>query len=414
MSDSHFNAGLNRNLRLIPWYALAFRAFFWNPVFFLFFNSHFTVPEVLRLEAIYYAGVVLLEAPSGYFSDVVGRRITLIIAALGACAGHALFFFGDGFYCFAAAQLCLATGISFNSGTITAIHYDSLDALGLESEFGAREAVVERNGFLAEAISALLGGLAAVIQLRYAYGLSFVAAMAALVVVLGMREPALHRKQAAVGPGFTHQLRLCVGYARKPGLLWLFAFVVLMTVLNHVPFEFYQPYTQQVVGEQILTGAQTPAATGVIAFVTLLAATFVAARSMRIRDRFGLPAALLVALSLQVLIIGVMGLLFHPLVLLLVLLRSCPRALMAAPLNAAIAPEIPQQQRATYLSLQSLAGRLAFSGVLVALSLLAQYAGKDGAGALLLMLRASFLLGVVGLIGLGLTSRRLKRLDNVD
>ena len=41
----------------------------------------------------------------------------------------------------------------------------------------------------------------------------------------------------------------------------------------------------------------------------------------------------------------------HPVVVLLVLLRSCPRALMAAPVNAAVAPRVPQQQRATYLSL---------------------------------------------------------------
>jgi MFS family permease len=36
--------------------------------------------RVLRLEAIYYIAVVILEVPSGYFSDRFGRRQTLLIA----------------------------------------------------------------------------------------------------------------------------------------------------------------------------------------------------------------------------------------------------------------------------------------------------------------------------------------------
>ena len=44
------------------------------PVFFLYFSSHLSLSEVLRLEALYCLAVVVLEAPSGYFSDRVGRR----------------------------------------------------------------------------------------------------------------------------------------------------------------------------------------------------------------------------------------------------------------------------------------------------------------------------------------------------
>lgn len=51
-----------------------------------------------------------------------------------------------------------------------------------------------------------------------------------------------------------------------------------------------------------------------------------------------------------------------PLLVPLILLRSCPRALMTALRNAAIAPRIPSEHRATFLSLKCLAGPLAFSG----------------------------------------------------
>ena len=62
---------VERTIRLYPWYALTFNAYFWTPVFVLYFLRHMPLAEVLRLEAIYYLGVVLLEvrpwSPTGAF-----------------------------------------------------------------------------------------------------------------------------------------------------------------------------------------------------------------------------------------------------------------------------------------------------------------------------------------------------------
>lgn len=40
---------LRPNVRLYPWYA----AFFWIPVFFLYFGAHLPLSKVLQLEGIY-------------------------------------------------------------------------------------------------------------------------------------------------------------------------------------------------------------------------------------------------------------------------------------------------------------------------------------------------------------------------
>ncbi len=141
MTDSDSPERLQRNVELYPWYVGFFNAFFWMPVFFLFFNEHVSLSEVLQLEAVYYAAVVALEVPSGYFSDKVGRRPTLIISSTALLAAYVLFFFGSTFIVFAAAQALLAMGIAFNSGTDASFHYDSLVALGREDEFDQREAI---------------------------------------------------------------------------------------------------------------------------------------------------------------------------------------------------------------------------------------------------------------------------------
>ena len=365
---------LQRNVQLYPLYQGLLNSYFWLPVFFLYFSENLSLGQVLRLEAIYYATVVLLEVPSGYFSDTVGRKRTLILSSAALIAAYALFFLGSTFAFFAVAQVFLAAGLAFNSGTDTALHFDSLSAIGLASEYGAREARAHQVALLGRSLAALLGGLAAMGGLRLAYGLSLLAAVGMLLVVMAMVEPtAVPRSADRSRRGFLGQLGACLGQLGNPSLAWLFCFAVLMTVINHVPYEFYQPYLDLLLDKhQIdLPGEGTPLLTGTVTAITMLIAAWAASRSIRVRDRVGLAVTLLFTTALQVVIMVVMGLVLHNAVLLLILLRSVPAAMMEPALRAAITPRLPKSLRATYLSIQSLAGRLSFSGVLVGLSFMA-------------------------------------------
>lgn len=367
MQDGVSISRLDRNVRLYPWYALSFNAYFWMPVFVLYFLQHMTLASVLRLEAIYYLGVVVLEVPSGYFSDRFGRRITLLLASLLLIGAYLLFFLGDSFGVFAVAQVLLAAGLAFNSGTDTSMHYDSLASMGREAEYDQREAVASRNMLLASGLGGLVGGAVAMAGLRYAYLLSAVAAVVSLGIVLAMREPT-SREKKSLPPNPFRQMAGCVGRMRDRTLAWTFAFAVTMTVLNHVPYEFYQPYIRLALNSIDSMGRNTPITAGLHMGLVMILASFFAARSIGFRDRVGYAPAMLCAAALQVVIIAAMGLVLHPLLLLLMLLRSVPRALMAAPVNAAVSPRVTREQRATYLSMQSLVGRLSFSACLLGLS----------------------------------------------
>ena len=394
-----------RNVRLYPWYAVGFNAFAWMPIFFLYFSEHMSLERVLQLEAIYYVVVVLLEVPSGYFSDVVGRKATLLISASALIVAYVLFVIHTSFVMFVAAQVFLAIGISFNSGTDTSFHYDSLASLGREQEFARREAIVARNGLLSGAIAALVGGCAGSFGLHYAYVASAVAGVGTLVIVLAFVEPRSHERATFVGAGFLRQLRLCAHYLRQRSLAWLFGFAVLMTVLNHVPYEFYQPYIKLISDDLLAPAAAAPAVAGLHMAVAMLIGAYAAARSIRIRDRVGVGPTLLLSGALQTALIAVMAVALQAWIIPLVLLRVAPRGLMTAPLNAAVTPRVPQAQRATYLSIQSLAGRLSFAVVLLGLSVLAGQGTDPDWPSLSRMLRACSLFAVVGLFVLLITQR---------
>jgi len=359
----------HRNLSLFPWYVGAVSTYAWMPVFFLYLASRVTVAEVLALEAIYYAAVVLLEVPSGYFSDRVGRRPTLVIAASALVASYVGFAASDSFLGLAVAQALLAVGLAFNSGTDTSMHYASLAAAGLSQEFAQREARLASMTFTVGAVSAVAGGAAGALDLRLPYVISGVAAMVALAAALGMKEVDDSSLSGASPPGgFGGALRACGRLVRAAPLAWLFGASVVGTVLNHVPYELYQPYLARLPALP-WGNTSTPLLAGLHVAAAWMLAAPVARRSAALRERWGMAALVLVAMGIQVALIGLMAAWLHPVVAVLLLGRTLPRAMLDAPMNAAVAPRVPGPLRATYLSLQSLAGRLGFSVLLFMMSL---------------------------------------------
>jgi MFS family permease len=354
---------MERNVRVYPLYAVLHHAYFWMPVFFLYFDSHLSISSVLALEACYYATVVVLEVPSGYMSDRLGRRQTLLASALALSAAYVLFAFGASFLVFLLGQLCLAAGIALNSGTDTSFHYDSLAKLDRTDEYEQREATVVTYQLVATGVAAVIGGLVAASELSYAYVGSATVAVLSIFVVLLFEEPGGDTESQSFGD----QLRLCLEYARRPVLAWLFAFTVFAITINHVPYEFYQPYLELLAVD--LGGAVAPpiAAGTHMALATLIGAFF-ASSGPRLAAAIGRKPTLLMAGLFQVALIWLASLYLTPVVAGLLLLRGLPSALIKAPLRAAVTPRIPEGQRATYLSLQSLAGRLGFGSLLATLS----------------------------------------------
>ena len=133
----------------------------------------------------------------------------------------------------------------------------------------------------------------------------------------------------------------------------------------------------------------------------MLFAAWVASQSIKIRDRIGTTSTLLSAGGLQVLMMTIMHFFVNIPAAILTLLRSCPRALMTAPLNAAVAPNVPTSQRATFLSMQSLFGRLGFSLTLATFGALSD--GEDW-GAMSTMLGWGMWVGIAGLILLAISA----------
>jgi len=401
---------MERNLRLYPVYQACGSLLFWLPVFFLYLSSRVSLEEVLLLEGIYYLGVVVLEVPSGYFSDRVGRRPTLLISTCGTMLAAVLFAGSSSFWPFALAQILLAVGMAFNSGTDTSLLYDSLAALDRGEEIGRQEARAYTAHYIALAAAALVGGLAAGFDLRIPYLLSAAGALGALLVAWRFVEPP-HRMESAEAALAPHrQLGACLRRLEDPVLRWIFVFAVGMTIFNHVPHEFFQPYLDFLLGGAREAGYQsTPAASGVLVAATMLVSALASSQAMRLRRLLGTPGALLASMVLVGTIMAAMAAVIHPVVLVLILFRTVPRAVLTPISNAAIHPRLERGIRATYLSMQSLAGRLAFSMSLFLSSLAVSGTERITPPVLSGLLWAFTALLVLLLAGLAATARPVAR-----
>lgn len=358
------------NIRAYPVYRGCVSALAWLPVFFLYFNSKLGVADVLKLEVVYFLSVVAVEVPSGYVSDRIGRRKTLLLACLSLVIAYACFIFAPSFLVLAVGQFFMAAGIASQSGTDTALHYESLLACGRQDEYGDREARADRVSFAANAGAALIGGLLGALNLRWPYVLSMLTALLALLVVLKFSDTVGAAAGAVkkAGDTFAVSFVACLRLLRTSGIAWLSVFYVVIYVITHVPYEFYQPYLKLTYPDQ---GSLPPSVvSGCIFAATALAGSFVAGHSVRIARRVGLTSLLFGASIMEMLVVLCLALWLDPMLAFIVVLRNVPMALTDAPLREAIVPTIDKDYRAMFLSLQSLGGRLAFALLLFTIALL--------------------------------------------
>lgn len=375
------------------------------PIFFLYFSSKLSLQDVLLLESIYYVSVVILEVPTGYFSDLIGRRTTLIIGALALVFACSFYLIGDTFISLMIGQLGFAMHMSLISGTNTVFHYESLAALHRSTEYGDREAIVNKYGSIAGGTAALLGGLLATYDMRLAYGLSLIAAVMAMIIAMRFVEPPESTEDQASKNPFK-QLLLTLSFIRVKPLGWILGYFVLIYAITHVPYEFYQPYIQLLSERDMIYGLSVTTLSGLIYASARYISAFGASYSMIWSRTIGTFNFLMIAAIIITLVVAVMSSALHIIALGFVMLRSTPSMAIKAPINAIITPRIGPGQRATFHSVMSLICRLSFFLLLILLSLIVDHDALVDWDNLRLILRTCLIGAFVFLIPLALFGRR--------
>jgi len=191
---------LQRNLFAL--YLLKFSHWFMliMPIIIPFYMSHgLTMHEIFLIQAGYSTAMILLEIPTGYLSDVWGRKKTLLSGTILAFSGFLIYDFSTGFWGFLSAELIMGLGASFVSGTDAAVLYDSLQYAQKKDTYLQHEGRITSIGNYSESIAGICGGLLALVSLHFPFYIQTIVAFLGIPATLMIVNPPIETKKRKPG-----------------------------------------------------------------------------------------------------------------------------------------------------------------------------------------------------------------------
>jgi MFS family permease len=152
-----------------------------------------TLTEVGIMEGFFWGVSLLMELPTGAFSDRFGRRLTAILASLIEAVGIVAFAFAGSFEALLFAYVFWSGGIAFRSGNSEAMLYDALNSAGRREQYSRFQGRATAIGTSAIMIGGVIGAaLAAATNLQLPIILGAIPSVASAIVALWLREPPRH------------------------------------------------------------------------------------------------------------------------------------------------------------------------------------------------------------------------------
>lgn len=195
---------LNKNISLFKWFEFFLDFSLYYPIAVLYFakvTGSYTLG--LAVFSIVYVASAIFEIPTGIFSDLIGRKKTIILGSIAGVFAISSYALANSFLVLALGAFFEGLSRSFYSGNNTALLYDTLRQKNKLNEFSD---ILGKLGAIAAsglAISALIGGFVAVYSLRLVVSISILPRILCLLISFGFVEPKFHSKEKS-GNIFQH------------------------------------------------------------------------------------------------------------------------------------------------------------------------------------------------------------------
>lgn len=326
------------------------------PIIWLFYQENgLTLTDLFIIQSIYSVTIAVIEIPSGYVADVLGRKNSMIIGMFFGFIGMLIYSFSFGFEGFLMAALSLGIGQSFISGSDTALMYDSLIQLERSNEFIKLEGRTISMGNLAEAFAFIVGGLLAEISLRtpfyFQVGIAFIGFVIATLLV----EPEMERLKDGKSKPWKN-IKNIIRYSLKENLTLRY-YILYSSIIGCGTLTmawFSQPYF-------ISIGINSKFYFGLLGAVLNLAVAIPSFYAHKIEEKIKTKTLLILILVLICSCYFIMSLTTSLWGLILLLLFYITRGVATPVLRDYMNRHIPSEMRATVMSIRSFIIRIVFA-----------------------------------------------------
>jgi len=257
------------------------------PFLFLYFRRHgMSEAQYGEIVGAYYVAMFLAEVPTGMLADRIGPKAMMVAGPLLLAGGFLSLLAWPEYPGFMLAEVLLGFAHAVLSGPPATLLYETLQRAGQAHRFLREESRLSALRMLGTGAAFLLGGALARWSVPTQDGWEpTIVATAGLCAVAAVLAATLHggppRAQLRL-PAF---LRGVAHEVRRPAVLWLLGYWVVLFALLRFPIHDYQPYLRAAGGAEPLF--HDPLFVGLLFALMNLAAAPFGALLPRLVERIG-------------------------------------------------------------------------------------------------------------------------------
>lgn len=230
-----------RNIGLLG--ATEFLAFFGITSFWLLFlkQQGMTLWQIGILESIFHGVSLLSEVPSGMLADRFSYKTNLYLSRLAAILSAGIMLMGNGnFWIYALGMMVSAWAYNFDSGTSSAMLFESVKEADLEDKYLTLSSVMFGIGEATRALGLVAAGFMIHGALEWTYWIQIGLSLVVIVLVFLMKEPSIKAKRD-LSPSMGQIIQTVLAEFRaQPRLLrWLLT-TQAISVLMSMFYFYYQ------------------------------------------------------------------------------------------------------------------------------------------------------------------------------
>lgn len=221
---------------------------FWGPVLLLALAKlgHMSIEQIFISEVIAVTLILILDAPSGVFADMIGRKRSVVIGKV--CYLVSVLFFAcmttpvHGFI----ANIMWALSASLQSGAKSALIYDELKKRNAVHEYRRLSERTRSYWFLMTACTTLATGFLAEIDLRLPLLLSIPGVIVSTVLVFFFPRESPYEHTKSLPNACIHMKEALHEVLKNKRLRSLIIWISLFGITSKMYFFIYNPYLELV------------------------------------------------------------------------------------------------------------------------------------------------------------------------
>lgn len=185
---------LHKNIKLLAWFNFFLDLRLYAPVAIIYF-SKVTGSYALGMSvfSVVMLSAALFEVPTGVFSDMIGRKKTVILGAVGSLLSVIMYAWGMSYLILLVGAVMEGLARSFYSGNNDSLLHDTLFEVKQTKQYAEFKGKTESVAQVALGVAAVVGAVVAHWSFFWVMWLSVLPALVGLGVSFGLIEPKVHR-----------------------------------------------------------------------------------------------------------------------------------------------------------------------------------------------------------------------------